>query len=166
MTAPEVWLRGPVEGIAPPLQPVAHALLQAREEITSIASSIDRTTLWTRPGGVAAAGFHLRHIAGVLDRLATYARGESLSETQRAYLAGEGTANEDSVDTLVQAIDRQIDRMLEQLRATDGASVFEVRTVGRAGLPSTVLGLLFHAAEHTQRHLGQLLVTVRVQQSA
>jgi hypothetical protein len=25
-----------------------------------------------------------------------------------------------------------------------------------------VLGLLFHAAEHTQRHVGQLLVTARV----
>jgi uncharacterized damage-inducible protein DinB len=37
-----------------------------------------------------------------------------------------------------------------------------VRFVGRAKLPSTVLGLLVHAAEHTMRHTGQLLVTVQV----
>ena len=41
----------------------------------------------------------------------------------------------------------------------------EVRTVGRDRLPSTVLGLLVHSAEHVQRHVGQLLVTVRVQSS-
>jgi uncharacterized damage-inducible protein DinB len=29
-------------------------------------------------------------------------------------------------------------------------------------LPSTVLGLLFHAAEHTTRHAGQIATLVRV----
>ena len=170
MAAPEVWLRGPVQGIAPALQPVAHALLQAREEIRTIAPSISDDILWRRPGGVASAGFHLRHIAGVLDRLTTYARGESLSDEQRAYLAAETQtptsvdATFPTIDNLVQAIDAQVDRVIEQLRATDASTVFDVRLVGRAQLPSTVLGLLFHAAEHTQRHFGQLLVTVRVQQ--
>ena len=42
----------------------------------------------------------------------------------------------------------------------------EVREVGRDRIPSTVGGLIFHAAEHTQRHLGQLLVTVRVLSSS
>jgi hypothetical protein len=149
------------------LQPVAHALLQAREEIAAIAPSIRSDMLWSRPGDVASAGFHLRHIAGVLDRLTTYARGESLSDEQRDYLASEGappTGGESAhVSSLVHAINARIDRVIEQLRATDEATIFDVRLVGRAKLPSTVIGLLFHAAEHTQRHLGQLLVTVRVQ---
>ncbi len=46
--------------------------------------------LWDRPGGVASAGFHLQHMAGVLDRLFTYARGEALSGQQLEALAAEG----------------------------------------------------------------------------
>jgi hypothetical protein len=33
---PEVWLRGPLPGMPPLLQPVAHALLQAREELVEL----------------------------------------------------------------------------------------------------------------------------------
>jgi uncharacterized damage-inducible protein DinB len=121
--------------------------------------------LWTRPGGVASAGFHLQHLAGVLDRLFTYARGEVLSEAQRAELAAEGTPP-DSAGTapdLARAFGAGVDRALKQLRNTDENTLTDARAVGRLGLPSTVLGLLVHAAEHTQRHVGQLLVTVRVQ---
>jgi hypothetical protein len=32
----EVWLRGPVDHIPVLLQPVAHALLQAREEVNAL----------------------------------------------------------------------------------------------------------------------------------
>lgn len=38
----------------------------------------------------------------------------------------------------------------------------EARGVGRAGLPTTVVGLLIHAAEHTQRHVGQAVTTAKV----
>jgi hypothetical protein len=34
--------------------------------------------------------------------------------------------------------------------------------VGRARLPSTVFGLLFHVAEHTQRHAGQAITTAKI----
>ena len=164
--APEVWLRGPVAGVPPLLQPVAHAILQAREEIDSLVADLPAPILWTRPAGLASAGFHLQHITGVLDRLATYARDEPLNETQRAFLAAEGATRADNMrDTsaLVAALHHQVDRVLEQLRNTPESSLGEVRHVGRARLPSTVMGLLFHAAEHTQRHVGQLLVTIRVQ---
>ncbi|WP_373398612.1 hypothetical protein V8V91_02485 [Algoriphagus halophilus] len=59
-------------------------------------------------------------------------------------------------------LDLQIAKFLKLLSTTDPKSFSEFRTVGRAQLPSTVGGLLFHAAEHTQRHFGQLLVTVKV----
>lgn len=157
----EAWLRGPLSDTPPLLQPVAHALLQAREEVAALMEGFPDTLLWERPGGVASAGFHLQHLTGVLDRLLTYARGELLNEAQLSALENEGRGDEE-VRALVTAFDAQVERALAQLRRTDTATLLEPRGVGRAQLPSTVLGLLVHAAEHTQRHVGQLLVTVRV----
>lgn len=164
MTAPrEVWLRGPLPEIPPALQPVAHALLQAREEVEALAAGFPDARLWDRPAGVASVGFHLRHLTGVLDRLTTYARGEALTTTQLAALAGEEVPSAtDTATALAATFGAAVDRALAQLRATDPATVFEARSVGRAGLPSTVIGLLVHAAEHTMRHVGQLTVTTRV----
>jgi uncharacterized damage-inducible protein DinB len=163
---PEVWLRGPLPEVPPLLQPVAHALLQAREEITEIVSDFPAAKLAERPLGLASVGFHLRHLTGVLDRTFTYARAEALSETQLAYLAAEGQppTHGGSVGELVQAFGEQVDKALTQLKATPESSLPEWRGVGRAQLPSTVIGLLVHAAEHTTRHVGQLLVTARVVQ--
>lgn len=163
---PEVWLRGPVPGVPAPLQPVAHALLQAREEVEALLEGFSDALLWTRPAGIASAGFHLQHLTGVVDRLFTYARGESLTSEQHAALSAEGSPREApcSAHGLYLVFAGQVDRALEQLQATDENTLTEHRAVGRLQLPSTVLGLLVHAAEHTQRHVGQLLVTVRVQQ--
>ncbi|MCC2547632.1 DinB family protein [Hymenobacter sp. BT175] len=158
----EVWLRGPVPAMPPLLQPVAHALLQAREEVNAQLLGFPVGLLWQTPAGVASVGFHLQHLTGVLDRLLTYARAESLSPGQQAALAAEGKPTSVSVAELVQAFNEQVDQALDQLRNTDEATLTEVRGVGRAQVPSTVLGLLMHAAEHTMRHLGQLLVTARV----
>lgn len=162
MSHPEAWLRGPVEGVPAHLQPVAHALQQAVEEVEAAMDGYPATRLWERPAGVAAPGFHLRHLSGVLDRLLTYARGEALSDTQRAALAAEAEPGDETPDALVDAFRRAVDAALHQLRATDPATLTDPREVGRQRLPSTVQGLLFHAAEHTQRHVGQLLVTARV----
>ena len=158
---PEVWLRGPLPGIQPLLMPAAHALLQAGEDVERAATGATEDELWQRPGGAASAGYHLQHLAGSLDRLLTYARGESLSEAQRRALAGEGTPGA-SADALVAAAMAAIERALEQLRGTPAERLLEPREVGRARLPSTVLGLLFHAAEHTSRHAGQLVTTLKV----
>ena len=160
---PEYWLRGPVPGVPDLLQPVAHALLQAQEEIHDMMGDFSGQLLWERPAESASVGFHLRHLAGMLDRLFTYARGESLSRQQLAYLAEEGNPQEDiTVVFLLKVLDAQLAQSLDQLRGTDPQTLTQTRTVGRQQLPSTVLGLLFHAAEHTMRHTGQLLVTVRV----
>jgi uncharacterized damage-inducible protein DinB len=34
--------------------------------------------------------------------------------------------------------------------------------VGRARLPTNVLGLLFHTAEHAARHAGQVVTTMKL----
>jgi len=161
----EVWLRGPVPQVPALLQPVAHALLQAREEVHTLLHDFPEELLWQHPAGVASVGFHLQHLKGVLDRLLTYARGEVLSEEQLNYLYAEGKPAKQAqhhLPDLLQAFDRQVDRALEQLRQTDEKSLLAPRAVGRAKIASTVQGLLFHAAEHAMRHVGQLLVTVHV----
>ncbi len=160
----EVWLRGPLPVIPPLLQPVAHALMQAREEVDALMKDFDPELLDTPPAGLATARFHLQHMTGVLDRLFTYARGEMLSGTQLEYLKNEGKRQEGepTVEALVKLFNQQVEAALDQLRNTDEGTLTEVRGVGRAQVPSTVMGLLFHSAEHTMRHLGQLLVTVRI----
>lgn len=160
----EVWLRGPLPDMPALLQPVAHALLQAREEVNSLLNNFPEVRLWDQPAGVASVGFHLQHLTGVLDRLFTYARGQLLSPDQLNALALEGKppATELCLNTLLNIFNRQVDKALDQLRQTAEQTLLEPRGVGRAQLPSTVLGLLFHAAEHTQRHVGQLLVTARI----
>ena len=160
---PEVWLRGPISDIPPLLQPVAHALLEAREEVSVIMEGFPEDSLWKRPAGVASPGFHLQHLAGVLDRMCTYARGESLSEDQIRALAAEGKADASlPVNALLDKFYEQVDRTMVQLKATQEAELASPCCVGRAQLPSTVVGVLFHAAEHTMRQVGQLSVTVRV----
>ena len=159
---PEVWLRGPLDGIPALLQPVAHALLQAREEINELMQDFPDTLLWERPAGMASPGFHLQHMAGVLDRLYTYARGEALNQQQLDYLAAEGKNISVTVNQLLEHFNQQVDIAIKQFSETDEATLTEVRGVGRANIPSTVIGLLVHSAEHTMRHTGQLLVTVRV----
>jgi len=164
MALPEVWLRGPLPDMPALLQPVAHALLQAREEVEAVMAGFPEERLWSRPGGVASVGFHLQHLAGVLDRLFTYARGESLNQDQLAALEAEGVPHPGiNASLLIDAFRGQVDVALDELRKIDEHTVKIPRTVGRSKLPSTVLGILVHAAEHTQRHVGQLLVTVRVQ---
>ncbi|HEX8428219.1 DinB family protein [Hymenobacter sp.] len=160
----EFWLRGPLPEVPPLLQPVAHALLQARQEVETALHDFPDALLTARPAGVASVGFHLRHLAGVLDRMQTYARQEVLTEAQLAYLAGENAVptTPGSTAALVQHFGKQVDQMLAYLPTVPEATLSDFRPVGRAKLPSTVIGLLVHAAEHTTRHVGQLLVTARV----
>jgi uncharacterized damage-inducible protein DinB len=161
---PEVWLRGPLPDMPALLQPVAHALLQAREELNELMAGFPDDKLWDKIAGMASPGFHLQHLTGVLDRLFTYAQGEALTGQQLDYLSKEGNAANKTYSTqeLVEAFNKQVDAALLQLSKADAATFIDYRPVGRGKLPSTVIGLYTHSAEHTMRHLGQLLVTVRV----
>ncbi len=165
MTAlPEVWLRGPLPDIPALLQPVAHSLLQSLEEVRALVATTTHAQLWTEPGDAPAAGFHLLHAAGSLDRLITYARGEMLSRAQLDNLARERALDTSDVlpEVLTAAFAATVERALAQLAATDANTLLESRAVGRGRLPSTVIGLLVHAAEHTQRHVGQLTSTLSI----
>ena len=136
----------------------------ALEDGSAAASSLSSEQLWLRPGGAASAGFHLMHLAGSTDRLLTYARGEALSDAQRRILDAqqEIALPPPQLDALVGNWRAAVENALNQLAATPESTLVEPRFVGRARLPSTVLGLLFHAAEHAQRHTGQLVTTAKI----
>ena len=163
MADTEWWQRGPVDGISAVLQPVAHILLQVRESVGERVEGLTEAEWNARPAGVASAAFHVRHITGVVDRLFTYAHGDALSEAQFADLRRErepfGPAD---VAVSVHALDARIESAVATLRTIDPATLGDWRGVGRAQLPSTVIGCLVHGAEHAMRHVGALSVTVRV----
>ena len=162
MGAPEVWLRGPVPALPGALQPVAHALLGSLADVEAATAGLAHGELWAQPGGAASLGFHLLHLAGSTDRLFTYARGEALSDRQREQLERERAPDRAQLAPLIAGYREVVEACLAQLRATPVASLDDARGVGRAQLPSTVRGLLFHAAEHAQRHTGQVVTTARV----
>ncbi|MBC7789723.1 MAG: DinB family protein [Anaerolineae bacterium] len=160
----EAWLSGPLDGVNPVLMPAAHALVQARRDIASGVAGLASRELALRPGGVASLGFHLRHVAGSIDRLLTYARGEMLDERQWKVLALEESGEGMSIEAgeLTNAVHSAIDEALRVMRETDVTALQDPRSVGRAALPTTVFGLLFHIAEHTQRHTGQIIATAKI----
>jgi hypothetical protein len=120
--------------------------------------------VWRRPGGAGSIAFHIRHIGGSVDRLLTYARGEQLNVEQRAALATESMEDEPrpSLETMIDETVGILERALSQLKGTALDTLVEPRKVGRAGLPSTTIGLLFHAAEHAARHAGQAITTAKI----
>jgi uncharacterized damage-inducible protein DinB len=158
---PEAWLSGAVPGVMRELMPAAHMVLHAKEDLKVVAE-LDRTQLWATIGGSASIGFHLRHIAGSSDRLLTYARGEPLSAAQQAALADERRPATADAHALLHAALAALDTILDTLRKTDPAVLFERRVVGRAQLPSNVFGLLCHAAEHAARHAGQVVTLSKI----
>jgi len=160
----EVWQRGPIEEIPALLQPVAHALLQAREELNLAMNGFSDDLLWQRPANIASVAFHLQHLSGVLDRVFTYSLSLSLSARQLKELEAESLLHQPNLTTaiLLNRFNMQVDKSIVQLKNTDVNTLTEFRGIGRKMLPSTVIGLLFHGAEHTMRHLGQLLVTIKV----
>jgi hypothetical protein len=161
---PEFWLRGPIPGVDPLLMPAAHALLQTYEDVDRAISGLSGDDLWRSLGGAASLGFHLRHLTGSTDRLFTYARGERLNDAQRAFLAAENSGAGPLTDgaALLGDLRRTIDDCIERLRRTTAASLLEVRTIGRAAIRTNAIGLLFHAAEHAQRHAGQVVTTAKI----
>ena len=161
---PEPWLRGPLPGISSLLQPAAHAFVMAREDVTNAVDGLTAEQLWRAPGGISTLGFHLAHLAGSTDRLLTYARGEALSAAQKDVLVFERTLSDrrPPLEQLLTTWHGVVDAALRQLASTSDAVLSEPRLVGRAQLPSTVLGLLFHAAEHAARHTGQVVTTSKL----
>jgi uncharacterized damage-inducible protein DinB len=143
--------------------PAAHALVQAITDLEKFAAHLSNEELLNRPNDSPSAAFHLRHIAGSINRLLTYSRGEELSESQFEFLLAENSLNSHSnaAELTGKAID-EINKALETLQNVAPEILFEDRFVGRKRLPTNVFGLLFHIAEHTARHVGQVITLSKI----
>ena len=161
---PEAWLRDTkTTGLIPLLQPIINTWTGVVEEIEKTLAGFPEELMWETPANCASVGFHIQHIAGVIDRLLTYAEGKSLSELQFKNLQAEAVPAKDKTSQqLLDALKEQINSGTSRLCAFNVDDLTEPRKVGRAGLPANVMALCFHAAEHSMRHTGQLLVTARV----
>jgi uncharacterized damage-inducible protein DinB len=149
-------LRGPISGISPLIAPVLYSFQQAREDLAKHTEGLTGDQTWVRQFGLAPLGFHLRHIAGSVDRLTTYLLGRQLDEAQMAALRNEMEPGE-PLSKLLAQVNESLAQAEDRIRSIDPATLTEPRAVGRRQLPTTVIGLLIHIAEHTQRHVGQAI---------
>jgi hypothetical protein len=156
----EPWLRGIKLDVDPVLAPILFALQQVREDL----SAITVQDVWRAMPGIPSLGFQLTHIAGSLDRLTTYLEGGQLTDSQLAFLEAERNPGT-SRDRLIAGVERELDRTENTLRALDPATYADSREVGRKRIPTTVIGLAIHIAEHTQRHCGQAITTSKLSES-
>jgi uncharacterized damage-inducible protein DinB len=154
-------MRGPIEGVPTLLAPVLYSFQQAREDLARFTEGLTPDQLWTTPHGFGSVGFHLRHIAGSTDRLMTYLEGRQLSESQMDFLKHEHDPGA-SREELLHSMNTVFERAEEVVRAIDLAKLEEPREIGRKKLPTTVIGLLTHIAEHTQRHVGQAISAAKL----
>jgi uncharacterized damage-inducible protein DinB len=137
--------------------------VQAQRDLEYVVPLVGTHELWLSIGGAASVGFHLLHLAGSTDRLLTYARGAALGEAQMEWLRRETTIRHGATPRdLLQIVVEHFDAAHAQLRRTPDRVLDEIRPVGRAGLPATVRGLLYHAGEHATRHTGQIITTARI----
>jgi uncharacterized damage-inducible protein DinB len=158
---PEPWTRGPIPDVSPLLAPVLYSFQQAREDLARFTEGLSTEQIWARPHGFGPVGFHLRHIAGSVGRLMTYVEGRQLSPEQLAALSAEMEPGP-TRDELLSALGAALDKAEEVLRRIDPATLAEPRGVGRKQLPTTVIGLLTHIAEHTQRHVGEAISAAKL----
>ncbi|HUI76259.1 MAG TPA: DinB family protein [Bryobacteraceae bacterium] len=159
---PEPWLRGPIPEIDPLLAPILYTFQQAREDLTKYTAPLTQAQIWATPHGFGSVGFHLCHIAGSTDRLMTYLEGGQLSADQMATLRGEEQPGSEGREELLALIESAFQRAETTVRALDRAILTEPRWIGRKRLPTTVIGLLTHIAEHIQRHIGQAISAAKL----
>jgi uncharacterized damage-inducible protein DinB len=160
ITLPEPWLRG-LPNIAPLTAPILHAFQQAREDLARYTEALTSEQLWATPYGLGSVGFHMRHIAGSTDRLMTYLQGKQLTPSELRALQREAQPGA-TREELLAMLDSAFQRAEAIVRAIDPATLADPREVGRKRLPTTVIGLLTHIAEHTQRHVGQAISAAKL----
>ena len=157
---PEAWLRGPITDVDPMVAPLLMSFQMAREDLAKYTEGLSFGQVWKEWPEIPSLGFHLRHIQGSVDRLCQYLEGLPLSESQLIFLAREGEPGP-TLEQLLAGIEESFARCERVARMQGPGDLLEPRFVGRKKLPTTGIGLVLHIAEHTQRHVGQALVTAK-----
>ena len=163
--AVEPWLRGTLTDVAPVTRAVLHALELAHEDILRWCADLTDQQWNARPLGLAPVAFHVRHLSRAIDRLLTYAEGHQLNVTQIAMMKSEMDPGAAGADVIVEFA-TTLNVSAERIRAFTPADFDLFRGVGKKSLPTTVAGLLVHVADHTQRHVGQAIVTAKLAKSS
>jgi uncharacterized damage-inducible protein DinB len=157
----EPWLRGTHLESEPVVRSLIYSIEMAREDIAKWCGGLDDAEIHTQPFHLPSVSSHLRHMAGSLNRLLTYAEGRALSDEQRAAHAAERDLR-GSAEAVFEEFVQGLDRGLLRAKALAGQPLEATVKIGRRELPTTRAGLLIHVAEHLQRHVGQAITTTKV----
>jgi uncharacterized damage-inducible protein DinB len=164
----EPWMSGTHADVPAVGRGVLHALELALDDIAKWARGLTDAEVHARPMGLPSVAFHLRHIARSVDRILTYAEGGQLSQEQLAALKAEQEGPELKAETLavlIAEVETSFSKADERIRVLATADLEVGRGVGRKQLPATIGGALVHVADHTQRHVGQVVTTAKVLQA-
>ena len=162
VTAPyvEPWLRGTHADVPAVGRAVLHAFDLALDDLTKWTEGLTDFEVHTHPLGLPSFAFHLRHIARSTDRLLSYAEGNQLSAEQLTALKAEQTG-EESLAALLAEVEISFSNAADRVRVLATANFDTFRGVGRKQLPTSIGGALVHVADHTQRHVGQVVTTAK-----
>jgi uncharacterized damage-inducible protein DinB len=143
---------------------VLHALELALDDLRKWTAGLTDAEVHARPLGLPSIAFLLRHIAGSVDRILTYAEGGQLSDAQLATLKSEkgGEGKQETLVELLAAVEGTFTHAAERIPLLAAADLNTPRAVGRKQLPTSLGGALIHVADHTQRHVGQVVTTAKV----
>ena len=157
----EPWLRGTLSDVPVVQRAVLHSLEMAREDTAKWCRALDEREMHARPFNLPSVAFQVRHIARSLDRFCSYAEGTPLSSEQFAALASE-MDDSGTPASIFSELEDSLEKTRRRLEALVRQPPDLPVTIGRKALPTTLTGLLIHAAEHTQRHVGQAITTAKL----
>jgi uncharacterized damage-inducible protein DinB len=157
----EPWLRGTHADIPAVGRAVLHAFDLALDDITKWTEGLSDLEIHAQPLGLSPVAFHLKHIARSTDRLLTYAEGGQISSDQLARLKTEQAGSETLAELLAE-VETSFSNAADRVRVLANADLNTFRGVGRKQLPTSIGGALVHVADHTQRHVGQVVTTSKV----
>ena len=157
----EPWLTGTITDLHPIQAALLYSFQQATQDLRQWTEGLTDEQIWRRNGSVASVGFHIRHIAGSVDRLITYAIGEQITDAQTSVLREEQSESGPGREELLQALEDRFFRSAEIVRRINAAELTEIREIGRKRIPVPLGLLLVHISEHTQRHVGAAIVTAK-----
>ena len=157
----EPWLRGTYADVPAVGRAVLHAFDLALDDLTKWTEGLTDAEVHAHPLALPSVAFHLRHMARATDRLLSYAEGSQLSAEQLIALKAE-QSGEESLAALLSEVEVSFSNASDRVRVLAGANLETFRGVGRKQLPTSIGGALVHVADHTQRHVGQVVTTAKV----
>jgi uncharacterized damage-inducible protein DinB len=155
-------MRGTLRDLHPVMAALLHSLEHAREDITKWTAGLTPEQLWREKDNLGSIGFYIRHLGGSAERLITYAKGDQLNETQLAELKAEKEPGHESIEQMLASLGARFAKVEADVRSLDPSQLGETRYLGRKRIPVTMAALVIHTAEHTQRHVGEIIVTSKV----